>query len=82
LETSNVYVLLPLMFAFAVLMFASRGVNTALLQIFLVPFIIILLNIIYPGEWYLVLYRTLDVGIGMVLAIIAVYLLSLMKKTS
>jgi uncharacterized membrane protein YccC len=82
LETSDVYVLLPLMLAFAVLMFASRGVNIALVQIFVVPFIIILLNIIYPGEWYLALYRILEVAIGLVLAIIAVYLLGLIKKTS
>jgi hypothetical protein len=82
LETSDVYVLVPLMFAFAVLMFASRGVNVGLVQIFLVPFIIILLNIIYPGEWYLAFYRVLEVAIGIVLSIIAVYLLSVRKRSS
>jgi len=82
LETSDVYVLVPLMFAFAVLMFASRGVNVGLVQIFLVPFIIILLNIIYPGEWYLAFYRVLEVAIGIALSIIAVYLLSVRKRSS
>jgi uncharacterized membrane protein YccC len=82
LETSSVYVLLPLLFVFAILTFASRGVNFGLVQIFLTPFIIILINIIYPGEWYLAFYRILDVVIGVFLAIIAVYLLSLMKEAS
>jgi fusaric acid resistance family protein len=80
LETGDVYVLLPLLFAFAILMFASRGVNFGLVQVFLTPFIIILINILYPGDWYLALYRILEVFIGVVLAIIAVYLLSTMKK--
>jgi hypothetical protein len=80
LETNDVYVLLPLLFAFAVLMFASRGVNFGLVQVFLTPFIIILINIIYPGDWYLAFYRILEVAIGVVLAILAVYLLGAMKK--
>ena len=79
LETSDAYVLLPLLFAFAVLMLASRGVNFGLVQVFLTPFIIILLNILYPGDWYLAFYRILEVGIGVALAIIAVYLLSVRK---
>jgi hypothetical protein len=74
LETSSPYLLLPLLFTFASLMFASRGVNIVLLQMFLVPFVIILLNIIYPGQWYLALYRILDVVIGGAIAIGAVYL--------
>jgi uncharacterized membrane protein YccC len=82
LETSDAYVLLPLLFAFAVLMLASRGVNFGLVQVFLTPFIIILLNILYPGEWYLAFYRILEVGIGVVLAIIAVYLLSVRRRSN
>ena len=80
LETTNVYILLPLLFVFAVLMFALRGVNVALVQVFLVPFIIILLNIIYPGVWYFALYRVLEVGIGVSLALVAVYILSKLNK--
>ena len=80
LETGDVYVLLPLLFVFAVLMFASRGVNFGLVQVFLTPFIIILINILYPGDWYFAFYRILEVVIGVVLAITAVYLLRTVKE--
>ncbi|MGA2666095.1 MAG: FUSC family protein [Nitrososphaerales archaeon] len=80
LATSDVYVLLPALSAFAVLMFASRGVNFGLVQIFLTPFIIILINILYPGDWYFALYRVLEVALGVVLAMVAVYLLGAMKE--
>jgi uncharacterized membrane protein YccC len=53
LETSNLYLLLVLLFSFAVVVFATMRVNIILTQIFLVPFIILLLNIYYSGEWYL-----------------------------
>ena len=80
LETNEIPVLLSLLFVFAVLMFATRGVNVGIVQVFFTAFIIILVNIIYPGEWYLALYRILEVAIGIVLAITAVYLLSVMKR--
>jgi Fusaric acid resistance protein-like len=70
LEIAAPYVLAILLFAFAVAMFATRGVNLALVQLFLTPFIIILLNILYPGEWRLAESRILDVAIGGVLAIV------------
>jgi uncharacterized membrane protein YccC len=68
--TNSPYLLAPLLFAFSFLTFSMRGVNTVLLQVFLVPFIIILLNIIYPGEWYLALDRILDTLIGGGIAVI------------
>jgi hypothetical protein len=74
LETSNHYLLLALLFSFAVVLFAVIGVNIILIQIFLVPFIIILLSIYYPGQWYISLFRILDVAIGGALAIAMVYL--------
>jgi hypothetical protein len=80
LETTDVNILLPLLFVFAILMFASRGVNVGLGQVFLVPYLVILLNILYPGAWYFALYRILEVGMGVGLALVAVYVLSEMKK--
>ena len=54
--------------------FATTGVNVILTQIFLVPFVITLLNIYYPGEWYLSFIRILDVAIGGAIAVAMVYL--------
>jgi hypothetical protein len=73
----NIDLLLLLLFAFAVLMFSVRGVNLGLLQIFLVPFIIILLNIMFPGQWEIAIYRVLDVTLGGVIALTAAYLLAI-----
>jgi Fusaric acid resistance protein-like len=73
-ETTNLYLLLVLLFSFAVMVFATARVNVILTQIFLVPFIIILLNIYYPGEWYLSFIRILDVAIGGAIAVAMVYL--------
>ena len=71
LEIGVPYVIAILLFAFAIAMFATRGVNLALVQLFLTPFIIILLDILYPGEWMLaVVSKDLTVAIGGVLAIV------------
>ncbi|MDA4118032.1 MAG: FUSC family protein [Thaumarchaeota archaeon] len=80
LGTSSPYVLSVLLFAFSVLMFAGRGVNAVLFQMFLVPFIIILLNIIYPGQWYFAFDRILDVAIGGAIAISVVYVFDAVKN--
>ena len=74
LGTSNIYLLLALLFSFVALLFAVIGVNTILIQIFLVPFIIILLSIYYPSQWYISLFRILDVAIGGAIAVAMVYL--------
>lgn len=76
LETSNEYVLSTLLFIFAVMLFSTRGVNIALTQVFITPFIIILINIIFPGQWYLALYRILEVGIGVMFALVVVYIMA------
>ena len=73
LGTSNLYLLLAFLFSFVAVLFAVIGVNIILIQIFLVPFIIILLDIYYPGQWYLSLFRILDVAIGGAIAIAMVY---------
>jgi hypothetical protein len=80
LGTSSPYLLSVLLFAFSVLMFSSRGVNTVLFQTFLVPFIIILLNIVYPGQWYFAFDRILDVAIGGAIAIGVVYVFDAVKN--
>ena len=74
LETSNHYLLLALLFSFVAVLLAVIGVNVILIQTFLVPFIIILLSIYYPGQWYISLFRILDVAIGGAIAVAMVYL--------
>ena len=74
LETNNLYLLLVMLFSFAAVLFAVIGVNIILIQIFLVPFIIILLSIYYPGQWYISLFRIIDVAIGGAIAVAMVYL--------
>jgi Fusaric acid resistance protein-like len=74
LETSNPYLLLALLFSFAVVVFATMRVNLIFTQIFLVPFIIILLNIYHANEWYFSFIRILDVAIGGAIAVAMVYL--------
>ena len=75
-ETNNHYLLLALLFFFAVVVFATLGVSITLTQIFLVPFVIILLNLYYPGQWYLPFIRILNVAIGAAIAVAVVYLLN------
>jgi hypothetical protein len=75
LEIHEAYILELLLFAFGVGMFAARGVNFGLVQMFFTPFLIILLNLLYPGEWYLAGVRILDVAIGGALAVATVYFL-------
>jgi hypothetical protein len=76
LGIADVTVLEVLMFAFAVSLFSTRGVNLGLVQASLTPFIIILLNLLYPGQWQLAEVRILDVVIGGTLAIATVYLVA------
>ena len=79
LEISNVFVLEALLLAFGVWMFATRGVNLGLVQVGFTPFIIIVLNILYPGEWYLAEVRIVNVAIGGAIAIATVYVLWIRK---
>lgn len=80
LSISNVYVLEAFLLVFGTTMFATRGVNLGLTQISFTPYIIILLNLLYPGEWWLALLRILDVTLGGALVIAAVYVLSIRSK--
>ena len=73
-KAKRLFLLLALLFSFVAVLFAVIGVNIILIQIFLVPFIIILLSIYYPGQWYISLLRILDVAIGGAIAVAMVYL--------
>ena len=77
LYSNQLYLELALLGVFAVLMFASRGVNLGLVQIFLAPFIIVLLNFVYGGTADFAEARVLDVAIGGVISLATVYVLGL-----
>jgi uncharacterized membrane protein YccC len=49
-------------------------------QVFPVPLVVILLNLLYPGQWQLGGFRILDVIIGGVIAIATVYLLGIRSR--
>jgi uncharacterized membrane protein YccC len=74
IEIGNVNALEGLLLVFAIAMFAIRGVNLGLFHVFFTPFIIILLDLLYPGQWQLAEIRVIDVAIGGAVAILAVYL--------
>ncbi len=76
----DAYALVAILFPVGFLLFSSRGVNFGLTQIFVSSFIITLLNIAFPGEWYLALYRIVNVGIGLVISLVVVELLGALKK--
>jgi uncharacterized membrane protein YccC len=61
------------------MVFATRGVNPLLAQIFLVPFVIILLDIYFPGQWYLPFIRILNVTIGGMIAVATSYFISVLS---
>jgi Fusaric acid resistance protein-like len=73
----NMYIQLLFLTVFAVLMFATRGVNLALVQVFLAPFIIVLLDLIYRGQADFAEARIIDVAIGGLISITTVYVLGL-----
>lgn len=77
IETKNIYFELLFLSFFAVLMFATRGVNLALVQVFLAPFIIVLLNIIYLGQADFAAARVIDVTIGGLISVATVYVIGL-----
>ncbi len=75
LEVTAEYTLWLILFAVAIAFFSTRGTNLAVSQVFLTPFIIILLNVLYPGHWQLAEARILDVLIGGAVALAMVYVL-------
>jgi Fusaric acid resistance protein-like len=69
-EVLNDYLLWVFLVVFSVAFYATRGMNLGLSQVFMTPFIIVLLNILYRGEWYLAEVRILDVAIGGAVAVL------------
>lgn len=80
LTTRNLDLLLSLLFIFAFLMFSVRGVNFGLVQVFLVPYIVILINILFPGQWQFAFYRVLDVFIGGLIALATAYFVEMRSE--
>lgn len=75
--TNNIYIHLVFLLIFAVLMFTVIGVNMALVQIFLAPFIIVLLNLIYSGQANFAEARIFDVVLGGIISVATVYAIGL-----
>lgn len=60
---------------FAVFMFATRGVNMALVQVFLAPFVIVLVDLIFGHQANFPEARIVDVAIGGAISVATVYVL-------
>jgi len=71
LASGNQLVLLASLAAIGFAMFSTRNVNLVIFTLFLTAFIIILLNIAFPGSWDLAFIRIVDVVLGGALAISA-----------
>jgi Fusaric acid resistance protein-like len=76
------YFFATLLLLIGFLLFSLRGVNFGIMQVFVSSFIIILLNIVFPGQWYLAIYRVVDVAIGIGISLATVELLGVFRKTS
>ena len=79
LAVSNDYALWVCLLAIGVAVYATRGMNFGLSQVFFTPFIVVLLNILYPGQWQLAEARILDVAIGGMVSVATVYFLGLRR---
>lgn len=75
--TKDVFIQLLFLSVFAVLMFATKGVNLALVQVFLAPFIIVLLDLIYLGQANFAEARVVDVLVGGLISVATVYVLGM-----
>lgn len=72
-EISNASMLELILLILGILLFSTRGVNLGLTQLFLAPFIIIVINLLYPGNWLVAAYRVIDVAIGGAIATATIY---------
>ena len=79
----NIWLLSFILFILASSFFALRNVNYALATLFLTPFVLVLIDILIPGQTLLAQVRILDTLIGAGLALFGVsivWLLSHLKK--
>ena len=74
-EVINDYFLWIFLLVFAVAFYSTRGMNLGLSQVFMTPFIIVLLNILFRGEWQLAEVQILDVAIGGAIAVLTALIL-------
>jgi hypothetical protein len=70
----NVWILSFILFALASSFFAIRNVNYALATLFLTPFVLVLLDILIPGQTLLAQVRILDTLIGAGLTLLGVFI--------
>ena len=73
-EVLNDYLLWVFLLVFSVAFYATRGMNLGLSQVFMTPFIIVLLNILYR-ELVFAEVRILDVAIGGAIAVLTALIL-------
>jgi Fusaric acid resistance protein-like len=71
----DLWFLYCILFVFASVFYAVRYVNFALLTFFLTPFVLILFNILIPGQIYLGHIRILDTMIGVGLSLLGVLII-------
>jgi uncharacterized membrane protein YccC len=69
----NIWLLSSILFVFASTFFAVRNVNYALATLFLTPFVLVLLNILIPGQTLLAQVRIVDTLIGAGLSLLGVF---------
>jgi uncharacterized membrane protein YccC len=71
----DLWFLYCILFVFASVFYAVRNVNYALWTFFLTPFVLILFNILIPGQIYLAQIRILDTMIGAGLSLLGVLII-------
>jgi uncharacterized membrane protein YccC len=72
--------ILTLLFVFSLLMFALRGVNLGIAQVFFGAFVMVLLNMIFPAGLEYAEARIFDVALGGIISIAAVYLVWIKER--
>ena len=82
LATGDQWALMVSLAAMGFAMFSTRNVNLVIFTLFLTAFIIVLLNLAFPGSWDLALIRIVDVAIGGGLAVAASGVMWVVTKSS
>ena len=80
-EVLDDYLLWVFLLLLSIAFYTTRGMNLGLSQVFMTPFIIVLLNILFPGHWQLAEARILDVAIGGALAVLTALILENRRLT-
>lgn len=70
----NIWLLFFILFVLASSFFAVRNVNYALATLFLTPFVLVLLDVLIPGQTIFAQIRVLDTIIGAVLALLGIFI--------